>query len=287
MRKRQAVEPFPQFASWVSDHCSKSEIPVVRDSREAVRLFLVFDQRTGQKYGWRFSTVEVIGELAKKATTIEEINKIYWMDTTRNIEAYCAMTYWRASEILRPAIRSLNTREYIASAVLARSLLELASTYLLNAKIISECMERLDFTGKITGVIQSEELEKFLLKAIWGTRLGKPEDYRLQRNVLTTIQKISKNPTAADLLPTYEYLCEIAHPNVVGNTRFWSHVEKIYDDGAELRVISRDPLAPEPIQTIDKTIWAIAWGAAVTFNAFQMTSDGVRGVLKKLERRWE
>jgi hypothetical protein len=148
-------------------------------------------------------------------------------------------------------------------------------------------MERLDFTGKSTGVIISEELEKFLLKAIWGTRLGEPKDYLLQKNVLTTIQKISKNPTAADLLPTYEYLCEIAHPNVVGNTRFLSHVEKIYDDGTELRVISRDALAPESIQTVDKTKWAIVWGAAVIFNAFQMTSDGVRSVLKKLESRCE
>lgn len=276
------VESFPQFSSVILDHCARSKIPFVRDSQEALRLFLGLDRQLKDSYGWRFSSVDAIQRKSKDAKSAGDLNRIFWTDFARNVEAYSIMTCWRCAEILKPSVRSLNTAEYVASAILARSYIELSATFLWNANVISKAIEGLEFTPNT--VVTSEELEKYVVKAIWGTRLESPEEYLLQKNVLTTIKKLAKNPAAAELLPTYEYLCEIAHPNVVGNTRFWSHIERVNDDGSELRVLDRHALAEESQPTLDKTIWAIAWGSAVSYNSFGMLRDSISMLLGKIER---
>lgn len=281
MPSEKDVDPFPQFSSQVLEYCARSKIAFVRDAREALSLFLNLDIKVKNSYGWRFSSAEVIGEKLKEAKSVGELNRILWTDFVRNVEAYSVMTYWRCAEILKSSVRSINTQEYVSAAILARSFIELSATYLWNANVALKAVERLEFKRGI--VVTSEELENYFVKAIWGTRLGSPEEHLLQKNVLTTIQKLSKNPAASDLLPTYEYLCEIAHPNVVGNARFWSHVEKVYEDGSELRVMGRPTLANESLPTLDKTIWAIAWGGAVSYNSFGMFRDATSMLLTKIE----
>jgi hypothetical protein len=72
---------------------------------------------------------------------------------------------------------------------------------------------------------------------IWGTRLGDPEGYLKQTNIITVLQKLTKHPNAEELWSGYEYLCELAHPNLIGNARYWSHVERVNEDGSETRVL--------------------------------------------------
>ena len=85
------------------------------------------------RYGWRFSSEIALKQQITGIKDPAELNRIYWTDQARNIEAYATMTFWRGIELLKPAIRSLNIHEIVAPAVLARSLLELSCVFLIQA----------------------------------------------------------------------------------------------------------------------------------------------------------
>jgi hypothetical protein len=118
---------------------------------------------------------------------------------------------------------------------------------------------------------------------IWGTRYGDPPAHLKQTNILTFLQKIARNPKAKDLLPTYEYLCDIAHPSHIGNTRFWSHIEHVYPDGSERRIVSRYAKGSPTAEILSKILWSLGWSAAVLRNGYELTSLAVATLLQKLK----
>ncbi len=132
-------------------------------------------------------------------------------------------------------------------------------------------------------VVVSHELEKMVVRIIWGTRYGDPLPHLKQTNVLKSIQWVSKNPKGKDVLPTYEYLCDIAHPSFIGNTRFWSHIEEVLPDGSERRVISKYADRETTRAIVDKILWSLGWSAAVLRNGFEITEVALAQLLKKLD----
>jgi hypothetical protein len=74
-------------------------------------------------------------------------------------------------------------------------------------------------------IILCEDLENMLNRAVYGSRLVDKGDYRRQTNILSIIQSLSKQQGFERVLESYEFLCEIAHPNVMGErsilVRFW------------------------------------------------------------------
>jgi len=233
------------------------------------------------RYGWRFSSEESFSKKIDGIRDPRSLNKIYWTDMALNVEAYSTMTFWRGLELLKPAIRSLNIREIITPAVLARSLMELSCTFLRNANILEKTFTEISFPKDT--VVNSPELEKMVVRIIWGTRYGDPQPHLKQTNVLNSIQWVSKNPKGKDVLPTYEYLCDIAHPSFIGNTRFWSHIEEVLPDGSERRVISKYADRETTIAIVDKILWSLGWSAAVLRNGFEITKVGLAQLLTKLD----
>lgn len=274
------LETYPTFADWITDYCSQHTDPFIRDSGRMIAYCFELDAIMPDRYGWRFSTEE---SLRKQIHGIQDpnlLNKIYWTDMARNIEAYSTTTFWRGLELLMPAIRSLNIREIITPAVLARSLMELSCTFLMNANILEKSFREISFAKG--AVVLSPEIEKMVVRIIWGTRYGDPQPHLKQTSVLNSIQWVSKNPKGKDVLPTYEYLCDIAHPSFIGNTRFWSHIEEVLPDGSERRVISKYADRETTRAILDKILWTLGWSAAVLRNDFEITRVALAQLLKKL-----
>ena len=272
---------FPQYAQWITDYCKDNVEPFIRDSGKMIAYCFELDQLLPEKYGWRFSDVESLKKQISYLKTPKEINKAYWLDQARNIEAYSTMTFWRGLELLKPAIRSLNVHEVITPAVLIRSLLELSCSFIINANTLDKTFREIEFPDK--SVVISHELEEMVIKMIWGTRVGEPAPYLKQTNILTYIQKVSKNPSSTDVLPVYEYLCDVAHPSFIGNTRFWSHVEEIFPDGSQRRVIARFADKECTYEIMDKILWGMGWSAAVIRNGFEITRVAIQQLLTKIE----
>ncbi len=275
------VITFPQLSESISAFCAASEDPMVRSAPQLIYELLELDQRLPPQYGWRFSCDEALRKQVEGQRSPAEINRIYWTDQARNVEAYLMMSMWRGAELLKPAIRSLNLGEAITPAVLARSLLELSAAYLVHANTIENVLNGLTFPPNTK--VSSKEFEGLVVKMIWGTRLGKPEPHLKQTNCLTPIQKQAKDPKAADLLPHYEFLCEIAHPNVIGYSRYWSHIERVNDDGSESRVLSRTADGEHASEIRAKVIWSLAWSAGSLRTSFTMIQSAISILLAKLK----
>ena len=270
---------FPAYAEWLSKYCDQHDDVFVRDSWRMIDYCFQLDQTLPNEYGWRFSSEESLKAQVEGVSNPATINQIYWTDQARNIEAYSMTTFWRGVELLKPAIRSLNIHEIITPAVLSRSLLELSCVFLVHANNLEKAISELEFLDG--GVVVSHELEEMIVKMIWGTRYGDPQPHLTQKNVLGFIQKISKNSNASSVQDTYDYLCDIAHPSFIGNTRFWSHVDKLNEDGSESRIIARYSTGTSTNEILDKIIWSLGWSAAVLRNSFEITASGLRAMLAK------
>ena len=277
----EKTKAFPVYAEWLTNHCERHEDLFIRDSWKMIDYCFQLDLQMPDKYGWRFSSEEALKRQITGIKDPAELNRIYWTDQARNIEAYSTTTYWRGVELLKPAIRSLNVHEVVTPAVLARSLLELSCVFLIHANNLEKNLSELTFPPN--AVVISHELEEMIVKMIWGTRYGNSEAHIKQTNVLGFIQKVSKKPNAVAVQDTYDYLCDIAHPSFIGNTRFWSHIDRINPDGSESRVIARHSAGESTTEIVDKVIWTLGWCAAVLRNSFEITASGLKKLLDKIK----
>lgn len=271
-----------KYATWIEKYCHENSHPFIKDSGKMIAYCFELDQNIPSEFRWRYSDEASISLQIKAAKSSQEFNEIFWLDQVRNVEAYAIMTLWRGIELLKSAIQSLNVQEIIPSAVLSRSLLELATVFLINANKLEKNFSELEFPPNT--VVTSPEIEKWIVKMIWGTRYNKPEEYLKQTNPLTSIQKLSKKPQAKELLPTYEFLCDIVHPSHIGNTRYWSHVEKIHENGSEQRVLSKLSNHSNSNKILDKILWSLGWSSACIRNSFELNAHGLQQLIKKIKK---
>ncbi len=276
------IESFARLSDKMSDFCRRSKNEFTRLTPQWVAGCYELDGTIPDQYGWRMCDDASLQKQVKGLKDYREINQVYWNDQARNVEAYATMTFWRGNEILKAAIRSLNVGEVVTPAILVRSLLELSATYIVNAQTIEKLFSELQFPPNTTVV--SAEFEKRVVKMIWGTRLGDPEAYVKQTNVLTVIQKLAKNAKATELLPKYEFLCEVAHPNVIGNSRYWSHVERVNPDGSKSVTMSRHARGDHANEILENTMWGLGWSAGCLRNAFTLVRNGLGELLNKLPK---
>ncbi|MGY5774600.1 hypothetical protein ACXHP8_23280 [Vibrio antiquarius] len=265
----------------ILDYCKLSNNPIIKNADDRIAYCMSMDSKIPNEYSWKFTNVKTFEKQMTRLTSPQEMNKLYWKDQVNNIEAYSIMTLWRGIELVRSCLSGLNGLETLSPAISARSLLELSTVFLLNANQLQNTFREIPLSS--TQLVMSEELENMVLKMIWGTRYDNPEPYLQQTNVMTSLKRLGKHPSAGDLMPTYEFLCDIAHPSFIGNTTYWSHVESIDDDGAENRVISR--LADRYFNTeiLDKTLWALAWSSESIRNAFDIMNDANQLILNKIQ----
>lgn len=256
--------------------------PIIRSVHQIVLQYLDLDEKIPDSYRWLFSSKESLDKQLKAVTDIDhkKMNYIYWNDQTSNIEAYCHMTFWRGAELIKSCINGLNSKETIVPAIAARSLLELSTVFLINTNVLSKTFSQITFP--IETVVTSTEVENLIIKMIWGTRYDNPEPYLEQTNIMTSLKKLAKISRSKQFMPTYEFLCDIAHPSFIGNTSYWSHLESVTRDGRENRVISRLNSRDFKTDILDKTMWSLSWSAECIKNSFEILMQDNRTLLKKL-----
>lgn len=277
-----------QYASWLQEKASKLQHPFARDSERMVCFLLELENFLPRDYRWRRTDLD--GFRAKtnsaRGSGTEAINQVYWEDTARNLEAWAIMCLWRGIEILDSGITSVNNYSYVSAAILARSLLELASVMITEANNINATIEKLP-EPKHKQVIIVEGLEEIILRLIWGTRQSDTPDYLTQKNILTYIKKLTKNPNVSELYQIYEYLCEVAHPNVVGYSRFQANAN-LKDDSDIIIRMARDLTVSETQagdELLEKTLWAFGWSAVCLRNSFHMIQETIVTIDKRFKIR--
>lgn len=268
------------YSDRLKEYCKNSSNVFVKESESMIKNFFALDKEIPDQYRWRFSDLNSITKQANSENTRQGFNKIYWTDQIRNIEAYAIMTWWRGNELVRSCLNGLNGQEVIVPAVAARSLLELSTVFLLNANTLEKNFEKITFPPET--VVVSTDVENLVAKMIWGTRYQPKDDLLNQTNIMTALKKLAKSPGAEELMPNYEFLCDIAHPSFIGNTSYWSHIEEIYPDDSQRRLLSRLTDRQYNTEITDKTLWALAWSSTCIHNAFIIMRNAYAGLLSKL-----
>ena len=280
--------PHTEFSEWVTEFSQRFEDAFVKSAPEIVREFFKRDLSFRDEYGYRLHDVKAFVPHSKKIKETEGAAaylKFYWVDFARNMDAYSVVTKWRFTEIIGQAIHCLNNRNYVAAAVLARSGLELSASFVDNSRFLGHNLklvnERMDSSDKT--VVLSKDLEDFSLRIMWGTRLGTPPPELVQNNVLGVIKRLSRIEPAKQLIGVYEFLCEAAHPNVVGNKVYFDRVRQSNKDGSVSLLLNRYAFSDGSKALVEKTLWAISWGCVGTENAYQ----GFDGDLKSFLQRFQ
>ena len=159
---------------WLYDFAQESSNPLVQESEQRIQYFLQLEEHLPDQYEWRLLTSNVIAAEIKSLKVPSDANRIYWHDIGHRIEAYGTTVCWRATELMKPAIYSLNKHQIIAAAVLARSLLELASTFVFTSNNIEQnigrALEGISRQGGTTLCTFDDRFDEFLNTAKYGTR---------------------------------------------------------------------------------------------------------------------
>lgn len=269
------------YAEWLRNHCRDNDDEIVRSSSQVICGYLNLCDEIPSEHRWRFSGAEALQrQYAIASDDPARMTRVYWGDLISDVESYSTVTMWRGAELMKSSISLLNTLDIVASAVLVRAHLELACGYLWHANELDKYFNEVSFPrGKF---VFSTALSKKVIKMLWGSRHGKVGESIKQTNVMTYIQKLAKNKHAGPLEENYGFLCDVAHPNFIGNARYWSFVEKTNDDGSEELVLNQKSADTAAMEIANKVVWAAAWSAMVMQNAFIMIARGIDLLKQKL-----
>ena len=273
-----------------------SENPFVAQANQMIGQLNELGNRLPRRYGWRFRTVAAFqaeqARVAKTSTDALPLNALYWRDMLATCEAYALMSIWRMIDIARGGIWALVRQDLVCAALLARSALESGAQFVDAARTISatigDPLDRtnphniLDATTDLRrSVLLCKPLEEYLLKTVFASRLPNAEDFYRPTNIVTIIQRISKSPGQEFVLPTYETLCEVAHPNFLGRSLYVLDVEPGQHEGEEVRTIGPG-IGPTAPRIVAPTVAGLAWACGTQVSAFKLMSDTIQAMLHSL-----
>ncbi|MFC2027064.1 hypothetical protein ACFLU3_00095 [Chloroflexota bacterium] len=267
------------FENWIIDRVSRLDQPFARDSVQMVDFLRELERNIPDTYIWKRTDVDGFNMKSEQLKYLGPvaINRIYWEDMARNIEAWAILNIWRGTDLLDNTIDSLNRSRLISGAVSARSLLELAVVIIIESNNLLATTKNIPKSNNNNQIIISEELEKTMLRLIGGTRREGAEEYLVQKNILTYMKRCAKNPNASELLDIYDYLCEVAHPNVEGYARFQSNLG--WTDGMDTTVsMSRDmdiSNSQAGNRFLEMVLWSIGWSAVCLRNGFHLLQQTI------------
>lgn len=271
MNSASNIEPFPRLATWLLSSASSSPNTVVRSVNSFLDKAFSLERVLPDPYVWLFHEQDTLDEAVRNAKTPDTLNAVLWENVGRNCEAFQITSTLKGLEVLKATIRSLNLREFVSSAVLARGALEHAAFVTDKVTYILKNFRVLEF--RADAVTMSPAFEEEVVRMTFGTRLedGEFKDLPRQTNCLNAINRLSKSlhPEHQELPKRYAFLCELVHPNVVGNARFWSHVEGTDDLGRKRLVMRRESESHLTHEITEYSLWAVSWSAGMLFQAFQ------------------
>jgi len=269
------------YAPWLISLSSELKHPFAKDSWKMVLFLRELESTLPIEHKWRLTDIEGFKAKIDRAKTSgsEVINQVYWEDMGNNFEAWAIMSIWRGIELLDSAILSLNSGRYVSAATLARSLLEISTVMITEANNFDKTISSLS-QPKPNQVVASKGLEELVLRLIWGARQSDTPEYLKQKNILSYLQRLAKNPSASELTSIYDYLCEAAHPNAVGYSRFYAAKGNPSNDQIVVRMSSSQSISQSSAgnELLEQTLWAIGWSSICLRNSYHIFQESIKKI---------
>jgi len=262
---------------------SKCKHPFARDCPGMLDTFFQMESQVPKSYDWNFTSVESLAEKLSEIQDNEEWNRVYWRDFAESLQAFSILSFNRQLGIIRPAIRALNTGEFLAAAVLTRSALELSAWSISSTNIIRNTLSEIAVNARPADVrYTANGLQTLLVKMLWGTRLSTENSEMKQTNTLTVLSKLAKHDSANFLMPAYEFLCEATHPNIVGNAEYWVY-PKNFTSLKQFKIkITSSPTKLDPNELLEYTLGALGWSGVCIRNSMMQVRTTLEVIGEKL-----
>lgn len=242
-----------------------------------------------RNYSWVFMSVEAFRRIGSTLDTPVATYRHYWRDMLGQIEAYSIMSAWRLAEISRSAIWALGRRDVVCAAIMARAALETAASYAWLQTEIRPALAQVA-QGDVPTMIKYEDggvtkdLEEKLLKVVFASRLEGADNFYSPTNILTIIQKIaSKVPHQTAVAEIYSFLCEVAHPNMLGRSLYITEVHALSGPGHEKRVLSTTHGATAK-NILRYSVSALSWSIGTYSRSCVVLQEAVRSMTEHLQR---
>lgn len=250
----------------VPDHLAMAEELSRRLDRE-----FHFRETTDDVFAAKFEAVRALPQDQQA----HAINAIVWRDTNSLMKAWMLSGTWRALELIDQTVLLLNANGVLGPAILARSLVELTAVNVYTSSKIRSLVTSSAPGWKSGLVVKTDELDELLRRAMYGTRKVPEGDPLRQTSVMTTIEKLAKNPGWEPLSHWYADLCEVAHPNVEGNIRFWIDGFVPQPDGSVLR--KGAPWADNAAvdRVVESILSVLGWSASNAVATFGIVNEQI------------
>lgn len=229
---RKSAHTFPTLDdSWLELLASSSDEWAVAFPSHIAEAGALFNLASGHEYKWHFTSRDYLfkqildAEIANLGAAY--INTLYWSDLNETIFAIREIFNRKLEVLISSSIWLLNRQDILSAACTARSAFELSMWALYNSmKVRSAVLAACEINGSDNERILHSELQTLLVKLTWGTRLLKDKgDERQQLNITTSCLKplaeyIKTKSGEEYIEQAYDYLCELVHPNQIGNMLF-------------------------------------------------------------------
>lgn len=163
---------------------------------------------------------------------------------------------WRAAELAAAARGALTNWNVLTAAACARSLLEGAAYLADELPALVSLWD--DFKRQGDPSVESlnlfvQELNRRVTTLQYASRIGQSENRSggvQSKNVLTYMRKLGKREAAADVMETYEWLCDAVHPSYGSAS---TYIAAAFRDNAKTHILERYERNPlETLVTISR-----------------------------------
>ena len=294
---KSSVVQIPPVPKTLEHVISRSTDPWIKSLHAGIKNLNDFSAHLPHKYVWRFKNVEAfnaeVAEALTTATDMLPVNQIYWRDVLANCEAFSLLTTWRTVDAARSCSWALARGDLLGAVLLARSALENVVQYVDGVRQISATITGASNSAESKGVldraidikmnaVSSTELEEYLLKTIFGTRLPGTEDFYQSFNVVGIIKRVAKVPHQGRVAEIYDLLSEVAHPNFNGRAFHIQEGKPGRRPGEHLRTIGPG-YGPSAGSMTEAILWALSWSCHTNITAFQLMSQTIKTTAARFE----
>ena len=215
-----------KLSEFIEDLSSKSTDSRVKDVSKLISRFYANFEELPEQLPWQYRTVEDFAKYFESKKGTKEQNMVFFKDMMESIYVYGYVSVLKTNELLNSAIEGLNAGNYVPAAVCARSMLEMACTMVYYANSFqNDLVDINDAYKRNIGMSEAMlKLEKEVVTAFWGD--GNRDSELRQVGVAGVIGRISRQFDGDVPYKIYSLLCNIAHPSILGHTRFISNNDK-------------------------------------------------------------
>lgn len=276
----------------------RSNPKLASDLKASIVMYNKYISRVPANHSWQFkSSSAMVEELIKikekdfsnEQGSILEQNKIFWADRVQSIKAAEMFFLYRSGALFNSVLTSLNYSDFLTTAILSRSLLELCIWHIYYSSWIELNTRSIPRDPELH-VLGNTKLDDEIAKLLFGSKEKNVHAELEQNNILKIMKivakKLNKKGNFIDIELFYDFFCEFTHPNAGGNNLFVKDCD-IRSEGnwsiPRLLNLSAMQNDDKKKKVLDNSINVINWSFPAVIHGSQQYQKSIQHIVKNFK----